>query len=442
MTTRCWIVAACGVLTWSVNVRAQSAALKPGEALAPQYVNTETGITRAEAITRALEQEPTLRATRTGVEMARGERLQAGLRPNPTLSFMQQTEPGGTDNQSRVDVQWPLDLFRKTGRVAVAERELLATQQSVLDRERLLAADVIMKYGEVVAAVRDLSVSDDLVATTTRQFELLRARVEQGGVPPLERNIVEVELRRLEAERLLQAAQVDRVVIELKRLLGMKADAPLQLRESLEQLVMREADLPLAPDPAAVAIRADVQEAEARIRVADAQIDRARREGRFDLSLFGSYMRTDSGFPQLGLNAQGEFTRVRNTFHYVGAGAALTVPLRNRHQGDVALAQAERAGATARLNAAQLTAEAEIAAATARVERARSAIAVYRGGARDLARQNLEVVRQTYELGRATVFDVLAEQRRYLDFERAYSNTLREAYEARTALRRAVGDVR
>ena len=39
-----------------------------------------------------------------------------------------------------------------------------------------------------------------------------------------------------------------------------------------------------------------MQEAEARIRVADAQIDRARREGRFDLSLFGSYMRMDAGF--------------------------------------------------------------------------------------------------------------------------------------------------
>ena len=127
--------------------------------------------------------------------------------------------------------------------------------------------------------------------------------------------------------------------------------------------MIREADLPLRSDATAAAIRADVQEAEARIRVADAQIDRARREGRFDLSLFGSYMRMDAGFPQLGLNAQGDLTPVRGLFHYVSAGAALTVPLRNQNQGQVASAEAERAGATARLNAAQLTAEAEIAAA-------------------------------------------------------------------------------
>ena len=442
MTKRLWIVTACGILTLTVNARAQSRAQDPREALASQYVNAETGITLAEATTRALAQEPSLRATRTEVDVARGGQLQSGSHPNPTLSFMQQMEPGGTDSQTRIELQWPLDLFRKTGRSAAADQELHAAELSVADRERLLAADVRMKYGEVVAAIRDLSISDELVVTMTRQSDLLRARVEQGGAPPLERNMVDVELRRLEAERLLQAGQLDRMVIELKRLLGMRADAPLQLRDSLEELVVREAGLPLKPGPTAASVRSDVQEAEARIRVADAQIDRARRDGRFDLSLFGSYMRMDAGFPQLGLSAQGELTPVRGLFHYVAAGAALTLPWRNTNQGQIASAEAERAGATARFNAAQLTAETEIAAATARDDRARAAVTIYRGGARDLARQNLDVVRQTYELGRATVFDVLAEQRRYLDFERGYSNTLREAYDARTALRRALGDLR
>lgn len=442
MTKRLWIVTACGILAWSATGRAQSGVSTPPAALAPQYVNAETGVTLAEALTRALSQEPALRATRTEVDVARGGQLQSGSHPNPSVSFMQQMEPGGTDSQTRIEMQWPLDLFRKTGRGAVAEQEVQVAERGVADRERLLAADVRMKYGEVVAAVRDLSISDDLVVTLSRQSDLLRARVEQGSTPPLERNMLEVELRRLEAERLLQAGQVDRAVIELKRLLGMRASEPIALRDSLEQLVLREADLPLRAEAASAASRSDVQEAEARRRVADAQVDRAQREGRFDLSLFGSYMRVDAGFPQFGLSAQGDLTRVRGLFHYLSAGVAVTLPWRNQNEGGVASAQAERAGATARLDAAQLTAEAEIAAAAARDERARAAVAVYRGGARDLARQNLDVVGQTYALGRATVFDVLTEQRRYLDFERGYSNALREAYDARTALRRAVGDVR
>jgi cobalt-zinc-cadmium efflux system outer membrane protein len=442
MTKRLWIVTACGILAWSVNGRAQSSAQNSREPLASQYVDTAAGITLAEATARALAQEPTLRAARTELDVARGEQLQSGLHPNPMVSFLQQMEPGGTDSQTRIELQWPLDLFRKTGRSAVADQELRAAEQGVAERERLLAAEVRLKYGEVVAAVRDLSISDDLVATMARQSDLLRARADQGAIPPLERNMVDVELRRLEADRLLQSGQVDRIVIELKRLLGMRANAPLQLRDSLEQLALRELDMPRQASATAAAARPDVQEAEAQIRLSEARVDRAQRDGRYDLSLSGSYMRTDAGFPQFGLDDRGQLTRVRDVFHYLSAGVTITLPWRTQNEGQVAVAQAERAGAMARLTAAQLTAESEIAAATARDERARGAVGIYRGGARDLARQNLDVVSQTYELGRATLFDVLAEQRRYLEVERGYSNALREAYEARTVLRRALGDVR
>jgi cobalt-zinc-cadmium efflux system outer membrane protein len=231
--------------------------------------------------------------------------------------------------------------------------------------------------------------------------------------------------------------------VALKRLLGVPATEHFQVRDTLESLV--QTDVAIAPPAGAVPAvtsRPDVQEAEARLRMADARIDRARRDGRVDVSLFGTYMRMDAGFTQLGFNNRGDLERVRGLFHYVAGGALVTVPLRNRNQGEIASAQAVRVGAEATLAAVQLTAQAEIAAASARDDFARRAIELYAEGTRTLARQNLDVVTQTYELGRATVFDVLNEQRRYLDLERAYTAALREAYEARTALRRALGDVR
>ena len=59
-----------------------------------------------------------------------------------------------------------------------------------------------------------------------------------------------------------------------------------------------------------------------------------------------------------------------------------------------------------------------------------------------LASQNLDVVRQTYELGRGTLFDVLNEQRRYFEIEQSFTDVLSEAYEARQALKAALGEVR
>ena len=58
----------------------------------------------------------------------------------------------------------------------------------------------------------------------------------------------------------------------------------------------------------------------------------------------------------------------------------------------------------------------------------------------DLAGKNLDVVRQAYELGRTTAADVLMEQRRYLDVQRAQTETMKTSYEARVALMQARGD--
>jgi cobalt-zinc-cadmium efflux system outer membrane protein len=407
------------------------------------YVDQTGGLSLAEAIERAIANEPSLRAARADIDVARGMRLQAGLRPNPTASFERREEPAGTDNQTMVGVEWPLDLFRRTGRVQVAERELEVAQLSAADRERLLASEVRMRYGEAAAAVRELMIAEDLVAAARRQFDLLRARVDSGAAPPLERDLLDVELQRLESERLLALGSVDAAMAELKRWLGLAPDAPLMLRETLEALVARELSgdqTSAAPDAARQ--RADVREAEAQVRRADARVDRARREGRFDVSLFASYMRMDAGFPQLGVLPGGSLERVRGLFHYVTGGAMVMVPVLNRNQGEVQAAQAERAGAAARLEAVELSAKAEIASAAARDAQARRAVALYSSRVRGLARQNLDVVGQTFELGRATVFDVLTEQRRFLETERAYVSALREAWEASTALKRARGDVR
>jgi outer membrane protein TolC len=90
----------------------------------------------------------------------------------------------------------------------------------------------------------------------------------------------------------------------------------------------------------------------------------------------------------------------------------------------------------------ELAAGAEVSSAAARDRQAQAAFHIYRDSVRELARRNLEVVRQTFELGRATVFDVIAEQRRFIDVERAYTTAAREAWEARTELKRTTGETR
>ena len=442
MNTRIGLSVLIATLVMTVSASAQVPTVMAP--LAGRFVGPVNGLTLDEAIARAVEQEPSLRAARTQIDVAQGTRLQASLRPNPSLSFERREEPGGTDNLTTVAVEWPLDLFRRSGRIAVADREVATAQRAVADRERVLAADVRMRYGDVLATVRELGLLDELVASTQQQYKLLRARVDEGASPPLERDLLDVELRRLQAERLLQAGRTDAAVFELKRVLGMRADAILTVRDTFEDLVQRESAVAPRVREASTVVdqRADVREAAARVDVADAKIGRAEAQGRFDVSVFANYMRMDAGFPQRAFAPDSALERVRGQFNYLSAGARLTIPLLNSNQGDVLVARAERTGAAAEYDAVRLAAEAELASARARDEHARQAVTLYGAGAQTLARQNLTVVAQSYELGRITVFDVLAERRRYLDVQRAYTDALRSAYEARTALSRALGELR
>ena len=51
-------------------------------------------------------------------------------------------------------------------------------------------------------------------------------------------------------------------------------------------------------------------------------------------------------------------------------------------------------------------------------------------------------MRETHTLGRVALFDVLNEQRRYLEFQSTYTDVLAELFAAVTVLRGAMGDVR
>ena len=418
------------------SVAAQSAATE----LSPsteRYIDTKAGLTMADAIAGALEREPSLRASRAELDAARGIRQQAGLRANPSLMFERREEPAGTDNQTMVQFSMPLELFRRSARIKVAEREFDVADRSVADRTRTLINQVKMRYGQAAAAAREVAVAENLAGSAHRALELLRHRVDEGGSPPLDRDRLTVEVHRLDARRLQATGRAEAAMTELKRSLGLRPDSPLQLRDTLEML----GPLSTSGENRDVQERPDVREADARVQLAQARISAAQADGRFDLSLFGSYMRMDAGFSQRGFGPSGEVERVRGLFHYASAGAMVMVPLWNRNQGAIAAARAEHTAATARLEAAQIGAQTEMAAASARAAQALRAVGAMADGV-ILARKNLDVVRQTYELGRGTLSDVLVEQRQYLDLENEYTAALLEAFDARTSLEFARGELK
>jgi cobalt-zinc-cadmium efflux system outer membrane protein len=432
----------CVTLTFvALPAMAGSQQLDTSSSNVARYLDEQGGLSLDEAISGALAREPSIRAARADIDIAGGRRQQAALRANPTVSVEHRAEPAGTDTLTSVGVEWPLELFRRPARVRTAEREVDAVRLAVTNRERLLIAEVRQLYGAAATAIREVAIADELATIVTRQLETVRARVDEGAAPPLERDLLQVELGRIEAERVRSIGRTDEAMVRLKQVLGLAPEEPLRLRKTIESLVLETAARPpSAENPPRD--RADVREAEARVAVAEAKVEQARHEGRPSASVFGSYMRMNSGFPQLGFDTRGSLQRVGATFNYVAAGLMVTLPVFNGNQGEITAAQAERSGAIARQEAARLAARAEVAAARARDESAQRAVAMFTGNVRSLARQNLDVAKETFDLGRGTVFDLLSSERRLVEIEQAYAAALREAWDAHVLLLQARGENR
>lgn len=412
-------------------------ALVAGLAL-PRVVDAQD-VTVEQLVAIALERAPDLQAARTEGAVAAGQALQAGLRPNPMLAASQEQGGGGT-LITTVGVDWPLDLFRRPARVAVAQRAADITALSVRERERLLASAVREQAGRLLAGRRTLEVTTEALIAARRMRDLLDRRVTEGGTPKIDANLAAVEAMRLEADAALAAGEVEAATIQLKAIVGLAPDAPLMLADSLEALGGSPAVPRLTP-MAAMEARPDLREAIARIDFAEARTEEARRGARPDVTLAAGYTRMRFGFSQLGLDPRGTPVPIQDIFHSVTIGATVTLPFADRNQGALAVAQAERQGAEALFAARQRSARAEIDAAVAREREARRAVELYATSIRELARQNVDVLLEGYDLGRFSLSDVLAEQRRYLDVEAGYTAVLARAYEARTAVARAFGDM-
>jgi cobalt-zinc-cadmium efflux system outer membrane protein len=418
----------------SVNVRLT---LVPSAAVA-KYADQQTGVTIDQAVAYALEHNGELLAARKEIDAASALVKQASLRANPKVDASLAKTVTGSDNNITVNGTLPLELGgRRPARIKVAERELEMRQQDFANRERMLAADVRTKFGEALAAILKLGFDEDLIATSQRGYNLVAARVTEGGTAPLEQNMVLVELNRLRSMRETAEGKTQIEMFELRNLIGMTPGEPLRLRGDFNDVIT-----PLSPvaeaTMRALAERPDLKLAKAAESLAEARIEQARSEGRLDASLIAGYQRMDFGYPLNGINDAGQLRPIQGTFHYFTVGVSLDLPVRNKNQGAVEAAVAEAEGTKRRREFIELTVRREVASAYAQYNSAARAAEIFRVGVKDQANANLDVVRQKYELGSKTLIDYLGEQRRFIDLQNGYIDALLDTYKARVEIERAV----
>jgi cobalt-zinc-cadmium efflux system outer membrane protein len=347
----------------------------------------------------------------------------------------------GPDNMQMIGFSWPLDLGgRRDARVSVAERELAVKQTQVVDRERRLAADIRVKAGEVLAAARNLKVIDDLIAANRETQRLISQRVAEGAAPALDEQLLLVEITRLEAQRAGQVGRLESLRLQLLPLIGLSPALPVGVADIIERAMA------VPPQDGAITRalerRPDLRMARLEERLGEARVDKERAEGRYDASLFTQYQRQDTGFDLMGTDTSGRSRPIQDVFHMVTFGLSITLPVRNRNQGNVTAARAELEGAQRRREATDLMVRQEVASAYAQHEAAARAADIYGRQVLATARRNLDVIRQSYQLGRGSLLDVIAEQRRLIELEVGYTDVLKQRWDAAVDVQRALGAAR
>ncbi|MFN9741356.1 MAG: TolC family protein [Acidobacteriota bacterium] len=461
----------------------------------PATAQEERGLTLdiEAAVRYGLENHKGIAADREQIRAATGRLRQAGLKANPMIESSGLASFTDTGMQNGVvGVTLPLEPGRRERRIQLAERELELKRQEVADRERMLAAEIRLKFAEVLETRENLALSQQIVDFNRELQRLVGARVAEGISAQIEANMQLIELRRSEARVNSLEGRLAGLSEELKGLLGLPESTRLTIDGALPSLppAAEEANapttLPANSGPATnwlaegLRNRPDLRAAIAGEEVGEAMIAMARAEGRFDLSVFAELGWQRWRFPQMGQYPPagiatpvelepnppnlpleqplspfdgGRATAIAhpptpttpNQLYPIGmtngmirGGVNITLPVRNRNQGNIEAAVAMRSEARLRREFIQSIIYREVRAAIEKINGATRVLQTFNNQLVESQEKNYRIVQASFELGHARLTDLLAEQRRLSELRMELTMARRELLVARIELARAV----
>ncbi len=398
----------------------------------------ETAGSSIDFVRRALASNGDLAAARLDVARARARLTQAGLLPNPTFDVEQRTgrltgAPG--ERATTVGVAVPVELFGQRGRrIDVAMAEIDAAEAKIAERERQLASEVRVKYVEVLAARRELELLGALGAIDAETARFVNVRVAEGESAPLEYRLLQVEIDRLASRRIVVEGRLDAALLELGILVGAPAGERVALSEDLARVAWTGTPTSLEEAvAAALRTRPDLRLARLEERVAEAGLRLARAEAAPGVTVFGRFTVETSVFDYTPIGV------LRDRDRTLAFGVSIGIPVFDRNQGARAEAETSIGQARKRREYAEQRIRAEVASAFARVRAADAAVATFERGVITRSNENLRSIRGAYQVGAYRITELLSEQRRYVDSEREYIETLTERYRALADLQTAIG---
>ena len=342
-------------------------------------------LTLGDALTRALDGNPTVLAARSARAIDLAGVQAAGQRPNPEVSVEAERETPHWSFGGSV----PIELSgKRQRRIDVAQATLNTTEAETARVMAEVRSDVRRAYFSAVGQLRRLEAAQELEGIATRARDAAQERFQSGAAPRLEALQAALVLSQAQNDVTSARGAVTAARAELNALLGYPADAAPALSGTLEG--------PPPPDLAGASAAALTGNAELRVlerRVAEerARVELARAMRRPDPSVAGT----------LTYDAQPEFT-----FGW-RLGFAVALPLFTTGRADVAVAEATLTRAIADREARVAQINGAVAAAAARAASAHQAVTRYQNDILPATIQVEQMAQESYQSGQTGVAALL-----------------------------------
>lgn len=366
-------------------------------------------LTLQAAIAEAVAQSPTLRVIDADVESARGAAQNAGLRPNPELTFAPGLKHVREGDGSHNEFKGALALSRTflfPGKqellVSIAERNVELRRLGIEGLRFQLSAAVRKVFAEFLVAQNIVGLRQQQIESAQIFQQAAAKRAEAGYASDFE--AVKAQGEVINARKLRQVAenQIAAARVELNGLLGRDPSAPLEVTgtlddatpvRSLSELVGRA--LATNPSLRVQAMQADI----ARLNIRKARLTRK---------------------PDFTVGPSLEYSKSEQI---LGFSATVPLPSKNYGQGEILMATAEQRKVLAETDALRREITGAVARAATQLAGARAQLALYAPAYLDQLRAVMAQAEKSYAQNATSLLI-------YLDAKRTYFDTLADYYEA------------
>ncbi|MCF5632357.1 TolC family protein [Pseudomonas syringae] len=379
------------------------------------------GISLPQALEAAFAHNPELAAAQWEIGVAEGDRQQAGLIPNPTVSWEVEDTRRNTSTTT-VMLSQALELGGKRGaRIEAAGKGQDAARLELERRGNELRAEVVQAFYAAARAQAGLELARQSRALAERGLRVAEGRVQAGKVSPVEATRAQVQL----AETDLLVRRAETLKINSNRELARATGSPTASFERLDYTDLSPGKLP----PTAKMLTALSQSAE--LRLAQTQIEQ--RE-----AALGS--ERAKRIPDLTVSVGSQYSREERERVNV-VGLSMPLPLFDRNQGNV-LAASRRADQSRDLrNAVELKLRTQTQSALDQWSTAAQEVESFNQVILPAAQRAVDTATRGFEMGKFGFLEVLDAQRTLISARSQYLESLATATEARVAIERIHGDL-